>query len=233
MSSLTSSLLGKNRKPVQEFTGAGAVPTSDGAGPALNVKPKPQLRPKDPRDKKKLKEGDDDSIIPDDAEEVASTGSAPVPTEIGAAETGLTGVSGEKEGGLETNPNLLSASLALVAPDCTPNWDRMLSPSALPKSEKPPVSSPAPEAPAASQPASTNGPASALDALKLARPGTGGSNQSLESQAKNLVASVIQEDSTPLGAVSGDALMAQGKPMPEHVQSNSSSSLLKRFHFGK
>src|SRR6185369_1125331 len=196
MSSLTSSLLGKNRKSVQEFTGVGGVPTSDGAGPALNVKPKPQLRPKDPRDKKKLKEGDDDdSIIPDDAEEVASTGASPVPTEIGAAETGLTGISGEKEGGSETNPNLLSASLALVAPDCTPNWDRMLSPSALPKSEKPPVSSPAVEAPpAASQPAATNGPASALDALKLARPGTGGTNQSLESQAKNLVSSVIQED---------------------------------------
>lgn len=234
MSSLTSSLLGRNRKPVQEFTGVDGVPTVDGGGGAanLNLKPKPQLRPKNPADKKKLKE-DDGSIIPDDAEEVASTGASPVPTEIGAAETGLTGQPGEKEGGPETNPNLLSTALALVAPDCTPGWDRMLSPTLLPKSEKKSV--PTEEQPAPAQPsqAPTNGPASAMDAIKLSRPGSGRSDQSLESQARSVAASVVQEDvspSTPI-PMGEAALMGQGKPMPEPVQSNTSASTLKRFNF--
>lgn len=230
MSSLTSSLLGRNRKPVQEFTGVDGVPTVDGGGGAanLNLKPKPQLRPRNPADKKKLKE-DDGTIIPDDAEEVASTGASPVPTEIGAAETGLTGQPGEREGGTETNPNLLAASLALVAPDCTPGWDRMLSPSQLPKSDKKP--NPVAQAEQPAQP--SNGPASAMDAIKLSRPGAGKTDQGLESQARSIAASVVQEDVTPSTPIPmGEAaLMGQGKPMPEPVQSNTSASTLKRFNF--
>ncbi len=209
------------------------VPTVDGGGGAanLNLKPKPQLRTKNPADKKKIKE-DDGSIIPDDAEEVASTGASPVPTEIGAAETGLTGQPGEKEGGPETNPNLLSTSLALVAPDCTPGWDRMLSPTLLPKSEKKAAAAAPAEEPAPAQPAATNGPASAMDAIKLSRPGGGKADQSLESQARSFAASVVQEDVSPGTPIpTGDAaLMGQGKPMPEHVQSNTSASTLRRFN---
>lgn len=210
------------------------VPTVDGGGGAanLNLKPKPQLRPKDPADKKKIKE-DDGTIIPKDAEEVASTGASPVPTEIGAAETGLTGQPGEREGGPETNPNLLATSLALVAPDCTPGWDRMLSPSQLPKSDKKPNPVAQIEQPAQQQSAPSNGPASAMDAIKLSRPGAGKSDQSLESQARNIAASVVQEDVTPSTPIPmGEAaLMGQGKPMPEPVQSNTSASTLKRFNF--
>jgi hypothetical protein len=235
MSSLTSSLLG--RKRVQEFTGAAGVPTVDGAGPALNVKPKAQLRTKDPRDKKKIKEGDEEeSIIPDDAEEVASTGEAPVPTEIGAAETGLTGARDEKEGGPEVNPNLLTTALALVAPDCTPQWDKMLSPTALPKSEKRPAApTPEPEPTAEPTPAAkTNGPASAMDAIRLSRPGSGAKDQSIEAQAKSLVGSVIQDEPSPtVIPMSESDLLGQGKPMPDPVQSATASGVLKRFSFSK
>lgn len=234
MSSLTNSLLGK-KPAVQEFTGVDGVPTVDGGGGAanLNLKPKSQLRPKDPRDKRKLKE-EDDSIIPKDAEEVASTAGTTTPTEIGAAETGLTGQPGEREGGGESNPNLLTTELALVAPDCTPGWDKMTSPSALPKSEKRPVAEPAPETAAApAQQAATNGPASALDAIKLSRPGAGKADQSLEHQARNLVSSVVQEDSplAPVIPMTETELIGQGKPMPDHVQSNTAGNTLKRFNF--
>jgi hypothetical protein len=236
MSSLTNSLLGRNRSSVQEFTGVAGVPTVDGAGPALNVKPKPQLRKKDPADKRKLKEDDDGSIIPGDAEEVASTQASVVPTDIGDAQTGLSGQPGEREGGEERNPNILSPSLALVAPDCTPGWDRMLSPTLLPKGEKPAAQPAAPtsEPVSATVPAKSAGPASATDMLKLTRPGSGGGDQSLESQARNLVSSVVQEDasggSTPI-PMSEEALLGQGKPMPEHKPSNTSGKLLGRFNF--
>jgi hypothetical protein len=225
MSSLTNSLLGK-RKPVSEFTGVAGVPTVDGAGPALNVKPKPQLRQKDPRDKKKIRE--DGSIIPDDAEEVATSGSPSTPTEIGAAETGLTGVPGDREGGKERPSNLLPTSLALVAPDCTPRWDKMLSPAELPKSERRPA--PPAEAPQPPTQPSTSGP-TATGMLKLSRPGGGTPDQSLESQARNLVSSVITESGAPGMLKTGDELLAQGKPMPDPVQSNSAGRTLKKFNF--
>jgi hypothetical protein len=228
MSLLTNSLLGKKR--VNEFTSTGGVPSSDGAV-ILNVKPKSQLRPKDPRDKKKLKEGED--IIPDDAEEVASTDANFVNT--GPSATGLELKDGERDGGPRSNPNLLPSSLALVAPDCTPGWDKPLSPMALPKSDRKPAAAAPVEPAPSSEPKAER---SALDMMKLSRPGkpagagTGGDEPNLEHMARSVAASVVQEDTdNPVSIPSGDGLLAQGRPMPDHVQSNASSGLLKRYNF--
>ena len=230
MSLLTNSLLGKRR--VTEFTGTGGVPTSDGGAAMLNVKPKAQLRPKDPKDKKKLtvKEGED--IIPDDAEEIASTDAVTVNTGVSA--TGLDIKNSERDGGPQNNPNLLPSSLALVAPDCTPGWDKPLSPMALPKSDRKTTV----VAPVAKAPSEPKAERSALDMMNLTRPGknagagTSGDEPNLEHMARSVAASVVQEDAdNPIAIPSGDGLLAQGKPMPDHVQSNSSSTMLQRFKF--
>lgn len=229
MSLLTNSLLGKKR--VTEFTGTAGVPSSDGAA-TLNLKPKPQLRSKDPKDKKKIvKEGDND-IIPDNAEEVASTAATVIDTGVS---TGLEPKGSERDGGPQSNPNLLPSSLALVAPDCTPGWDKPLSPMALPKSDRKPTVA-APAAPAKEEPKAER---SALDMMKLTRPGkeagaaTSGESPNLEHMARSVAASVVQEDNNnPISIPSGEALLNQGKPMPDHVQSNASAGTLKRFNFG-
>jgi hypothetical protein len=180
--------------------------------------------------KKVIKEGE--GLIPGDAEPIDAetglkAGDVPDDSEGSATEPTIQEPSGA----------LLQTSLALVAPDCTPNWNVPLSPSLVPKAN--PVPAVPQNQPAAPQPdGSVEGPGytqpkdrvlSIEGMLGLGRGSrTAPSNASA---AAHLVSGIIQ-DSAPI-AKSPEELLGQGKAMPDHVVSNSSSKLMSRFKFSE
>lgn len=208
--SLISSLTG--RPSVQEFTGVGAMPaTIMPLGVRLRQK-KLMDDPKDPK-KKKIKE---DGLIPDEV--------IPLSPESGLAVDDPKNVDLEKEGDLEKEDEfnaqgkdgeLLTTDLALVAPDATPNWNMPLSPTLVPSATSPATStSEAPVFPSTDKAADV--PMSVEGMLGLGR---GARN------SKGVATTSILESKSE-----GD-LVAQGKPMPDHVMIGATSKVLGKFNF--
>ena len=178
---------------IQEFTGVGAMGTVD--GPVV-IRPRFAKR----RDKRRNRIKEEQSIIPDDAEKVDGMSSY--------TDTGLVGGEGSAndEASPPSNPELLHPTLALVAPDCTPDATKPLDPGRVPKPQTPlPVVS-------ADQPSP-----SAASVLGLF---TGAS----------AAPSPVGESMAGIGT----ALMRQGSPMPAPTGKPSTAgatSALSRFNF--
>lgn len=209
--SLITSLLG--RKPVEEFTGCGAVPANDGGAAPVMSAVQPKIDPRRRRLRRRLKE--DGALIPDDAEKIDANHEEEKDGDQEPAASDPIGSTTEK----------LPTSLALVAPDCTPGWNIPLSPTQLPAASIPSTQAvPDPGQQAADKPFNP----SVSGSLKLAGSGAAPASQDLKTHAESLAASVagITED------VSGEALLGRNKPMPDHVQGNSALNSLKRYRFG-
>lgn len=190
-------------------------------------------KPADDKDKKPIKE-DDKGIIPDNAEPID-------------AATGLKAADDvDKDQELEPTTQtpdgeLLQTSLALVAPDSTPNWNVPLSPSLVPKeaakdlipsrkldAQSLDVQPPADDTTAGqgyTQP--KDRPLSIEGMIGLGRGGRAAPADT--SAAAHFVSGVIQ-DSAPI-AKTPEELLGQGKPMPDPVSSNSSAKLMSKFRF--
>jgi hypothetical protein len=115
-----------------------------------------------------------------------------------------------------SDEELLPMSLALVAPTSTPNWNKPLPPMGVA-----PISSPQISAPVVSSPVQPD--AKKLDInvgemLKMSRP----------TKLDGTTPSPLSES---VSHRSGEELLGQGKPMPEHTNGNSSKSFLGRVKF--
>ena len=227
MSSTVSSLIG--RKPVQEFTGCAAIPAMI-APMGVALKRRRLIgKTADDRNKKPIKE-ENKGIIPDNAE--------PIDSATGLKTSDMTDDKADKPADQTQTGELLPTSLALVAPDCTPNWNVPLSPSLIPKSQPKaePAAPPSPTEEPAEEPVLGQGytqqkdrPLSVEGMIGLGR--SGRASPADASVAAHFVSGVIQ-DSAPV-AKTPEELLGQGKPMPAHVTSNSSSRLMTKFRFSE
>lgn len=193
------------RKPeISEFTSVSAIPAVGGA-PIGAIAPSPLLRKKKKKILTKIKE--DEGIIPDDA--------TPLDPESGEdassqdQDQDLDDASSQPE---NEASDLLPASLALVAPDCTPEWGVPLCGSQVPAK---PSAVLAPPAPSEEKTLSLEG------MLGISR-----GARKIGFSSNGVPSPVVTESFK-----SGEALVGQGKPMPEPSVSNSSANTLKKFNF--
>jgi hypothetical protein len=230
--SLINDLLG-TRKPgakLNEFTGVASMPTI-GAPMGLAV----ALKKK--RKKNRLKE---DGLIPDDANPLNPDSGEELEDELDDEGDGEgEGDSPELETAAKISDpaGLLPTSLALVAPDSTPDWNVPLCGALVPKPKTAldviaPSSSPSSTVtaePDLSNEFTQPGPMKdkAISVEGMLGLGRGSRRAAASASDGSAIASLVLNESLK----SGEELLGQGKPMPEPVASNSARRTLGRFNF--
>jgi hypothetical protein len=223
--SLVNSLIG--RKSATESTTVSAIPAI--ASP-MGIALKKKVLQNDPKDKKKtVREDETDSkgkegLIPDDAEKVdATSGMTTDDLKDKSSDEAPRNVAKQPQSPQEP---MLDTSLALVAPDSTPNWNVPLSGAQVPKSTSvPAIIPPTTAIQPPDEQSAINKPPMEMSVESLMR-----MSRHTPTNGQSVRIPGITEDLSSSSEPAGD-LVGRGKPMPPPTSSNSSTRALSRFNF--